>query len=84
MPATVTCVICSNSFPGFTTVVLVGKKAQKAERRIQGIRPDLRIFRCPHPSPLFVNNKPGNRDLILDVLRDVAAHLGTHSVAPPE
>jgi uracil-DNA glycosylase len=70
--------------PRLTTVVLVGKKAQKAEGRIRGIRRDLRIFRCPHPSPLFVNNKPGNRDLILDVLRDVSAHLRTHSVAPPE
>jgi len=46
--------------------------------------PEIKVFRCPHPSPLFVNNKPGNRSLILDVLRDVSAHPGRQPVSSPE
>lgn len=61
--------------PRLEAVVLVGRNAQKVESRIRGMRSGLRIFRSPHPSPLFVNNKPGNRQVILDVLLEVAAHL---------
>lgn len=32
----------------------------------------MRLFITPHPSPLFINNAPGNRDRILIVLRQVA------------
>jgi uracil-DNA glycosylase len=62
--------------PRLEAVVLVGQKAKKAEPRIRRLRPGLRIFRAPHPSPLFVNTRPGNRDLILEALRDVADYLG--------
>jgi hypothetical protein len=56
-------------------IVLVGRKAQRAEGRIQRLRPDIKMFRSPHPSPLFVNNAPGNRGKILSVLRDVRIFL---------
>ncbi|MGH7717468.1 MAG: hypothetical protein ACREON_01305 [Gemmatimonadaceae bacterium] len=35
----------------------------------------IRIFLSPHPSPLFVNNAPGNRERILGILREVACYL---------
>jgi uracil-DNA glycosylase len=63
--------------PNLRAVVLVGDKAQKAEAAIAESRPNLRIFRSPHPSPLFVNNAPGNRARILNVLREVARYLET-------
>jgi uracil-DNA glycosylase len=62
--------------PRLEVIVLVGQKAQKVEREIRRLRPRVRIVRSPHPSPLFVNNKPGNRQLILNVLQQVADHLG--------
>jgi uracil-DNA glycosylase len=61
--------------PRLTAVVLIGRAAEKAIPSIRRLRPVLRIFVAPHPSPLFVNNKPGNRDRIIDVLREVAAVL---------
>lgn len=63
--------------PRLRAVFLVGRNAQKAERRLARMRPDLSIFKSPHPSPLFVNNKPGNRDVILGALRKVAQFLET-------
>lgn len=56
-------------------VVLVGRKAQGVEMRISAVRPDLQIMKCPHPSPMFVNRKPENRDALLTALRNVAATL---------
>lgn len=63
--------------PELRAVVLLGHKAEAATEPIARSRPDLRLFRSPHPSPLYVNHKPGNRERILMVLRDVAAFLGT-------
>jgi uracil-DNA glycosylase len=67
--------------PRLQAVVLVGQKAQKVERDIRRANPRLRILRSPHPSPLFVNNKPENRGIILDVLQELAAHL---QLQPPK
>jgi uracil-DNA glycosylase len=67
--------------PELRAVVLLGHKAEAAAEPIARLRPDLRLFRSPHPSPLYVNNKPGNRDRILMVLRDVAAFLRGHDAA---
>ena len=61
--------------PQLSTVALMGRKAQKAERHIRSIRPDLEVHCCPHPSPLFVNNKPENRGLLLNQLKKVKASL---------
>lgn len=59
--------------PGVDTVVLVGRKAQKAARQFD--RGRYAIFTCPHPSPMFVNRSAGNRGRILDALRQVGLHL---------
>ena len=61
--------------PNLEAIVLIGRKAQRAEDRVQTLRPGIKIFRSPHPSPLFVNNAPGNRDMILSVLRKVRIFL---------
>lgn len=61
--------------PNLKAVVLIGRKAERAAKITSQLRAELRIFRSPHPSPLFVNNAPGNRDRILRVLNEVAACL---------
>jgi len=61
--------------PHLKAVVLIGRAAQRAAPTIRAIRPSARVFLAPHPSPLFVNNRPGNRDRILAVLREVQAFL---------
>lgn len=61
--------------PNLTTVVLVGLKAQRVERQINAIAPQLQIFRSPHPSRMFVNRKPENRGKLLQCWCSVQAHL---------
>jgi uracil-DNA glycosylase len=56
-------------------VVLVGQKAQRAEEFIRKIRPTLTVDTCPHPSPMFINRKVSNRQVLLDRLREVKAHV---------
>ncbi|HEY5706171.1 MAG TPA: uracil-DNA glycosylase [Terrimicrobiaceae bacterium] len=56
--------------PALRIVVLIGRKAEYAKDIISRSRPEMRILKSPHPSPLFVNNAPGNRGRILDVLRE--------------
>ena len=62
--------------PKLKAIVLIGRKAERAASLVSQLRPDVRLFRSPHPSPLFVNNARGNRDRILKVLREAAACLG--------
>ena len=52
--------------------VFIGAKAAKARARVASLRPEVDLVESPHPSPLFVNNAPGNRGRILAVLQDVA------------
>jgi len=61
--------------PKLRAVVFMGKDAQQAHPQVASLRPDLALFACPNPSPLFVNNQPGNRDVILGVLQKVARFL---------
>lgn len=61
--------------PHLRIVVLVGRKAERANGMILQLRPKMQIFKSPHPSPLFVNNAPGNRDRLLEALRNVADFL---------
>ncbi len=56
------------------TIVLVGKKAAQAKPFITKIT-TLRISETPHPSPLFVNNKPGNRKLLLSFFSEINEHM---------
>jgi hypothetical protein len=53
-------------------VTLLGRKSQLARATIEQARPDLPIIQTPHPSPMFVNRKPGNRALVLDGIRQAA------------
>jgi uracil-DNA glycosylase len=64
-----------NLLPRLRGIVLVGRKAQKAENFVKKIHPSLFIETCPHPSPMFINRKVGNRDVILDSLRMIKARL---------
>lgn len=50
--------------PDLKCIVLVGKKAAKAKPEIAKLAP-LPIFESYHPSPLFVNNRPENKEKIL-------------------
>lgn len=66
-------------------IVLVGQKAAFAEPLIAQLNPALRLFRCHHPSPQFVNRAPDNRSLIQAQLRAVVAALndtraGNHAI----
>lgn len=61
--------------PALRVAVLVGRKAQRAESLLRKYRPGPPLLACPHPSPMFVNRRPGNRGLILQVLREAAALL---------
>ena len=58
-------------------VVLIGRKAERAESLLRGLRPEVQVFRSPHPSPMFINNAPENRARILSVLRQAAGYLNS-------
>ena len=61
--------------PALRLVVLVGKKAGQARSAIDTLTCGILIEELPHPSPMFVNRKPGNRQLVLDGLLRVGAVL---------
>ena len=56
-------------------IILAGKKAQAAERKLKNLKPSIPMFSCPHPSPLFVNRRPENRRIILEKLMVVTEFL---------
>ena len=58
--------------PKLSVVVLVGRKAERATSEITRARPDLKLLACPHPSPLYVNHAPANREKIRVVLECAA------------
>jgi uracil-DNA glycosylase len=64
--------------PCLRAIVLVGQKAQKVEKHIRAVAPQLNIFTSPHPSPMFVNRKPENRSLLLDDWQHVQKSLAQH------
>lgn len=61
--------------PRLRLIVLVGHKAQVVKKRILEARPKLTVMPCPHPSPMFVNRKPGNRTLLMQALKEAASAL---------
>jgi hypothetical protein len=61
--------------PALRIVVLMGQKPTSAEGTIRAARPDLDIVQSPHPSPLYVNHHPSNRQNILWVLQSVSSNL---------
>jgi hypothetical protein len=62
--------------PDLRVIALVGKKAALAAPEVRVAKPAAAVFEIPHPSPLFVNRSPGNRELLLSALLQVcrAAH----------
>jgi uracil-DNA glycosylase len=68
--------------PALRVVIIMGQKPALAEDYIRAARSDVEIVRSPHPSPLYVNNRPANRDNILRVLKAVAENL--LDTRPPE
>jgi len=56
-------------------VVLIGGKAGRAYAWIRPQCPNLRIFHCAHPSPVFVNRQPDNRAKVVGALAEVARWL---------
>ncbi len=60
--------------PNLEAIVLVGEKAWKAEKLLK-INSRIRVFNSNHPSPLFVNRKPGNKFRILTVFQMVRTYV---------
>jgi len=71
----------STLLPTLHSVVLLGKKASSVKSRdlVAKLFPKAQVFSVPHPSPLFVNNRPENRALLLQKLREVASNLPSWS-----
>ena len=61
--------------PRLRAIALVGRKAQRVRSRLEHSHPDLELFACPHPSPMFVNRKPGNRAVLSNAFTDIRAFL---------
>src|ERR1019366_1837146 len=51
--------------PNLRIVVTMGQKANRAEKYLTRVRPLMQTVQSPHPSPLYINRQPGNRDKIL-------------------
>ena len=62
--------------PNLRAVVFIGRKAALTARDVTKLRPGLRYFHCPHPSPMYCNRAPENKNNILTVLHEVAGFLG--------
>lgn len=63
--------------PRCPTTPPVGGKAQQNESWLARQRPHLRVFRCPHPSPVFVNRSPENKNKLQAAFQVVAAFLAS-------
>lgn len=72
-----------NILPRLRVVVLVGKKAQRVDSRLQAVRPDLTIHKCRHPSPLSMNRAPGNRSDLLSALKALTRMLERDELPNP-
>ena len=66
--------------PNIRVVVFLGAHAAKAKALVQSMRLNAQLVSIPHPSPVFVNRAPGNRDRILSVLKQVAATVAASHV----
>ncbi|MBU1075451.1 uracil-DNA glycosylase [Patescibacteria group bacterium] len=65
--------------PHLRVIVLVGRKAQKIHAKLQaelnGNYKNITILTCFHPSPVFVNRKPQNKQLIVGQLKKINSFL---------
>jgi uracil-DNA glycosylase len=62
--------------PKLRAIVMMGRKAQRAKQDLLQIAPRAKLFNCPHPSPMYVNRSAENRDVIVNVFKEVAEYLG--------
>ena len=65
--------------PRLELVVMVGRKAQRAETIFKTKMPNLKLLSMYHPSPMFINRAPGNRELVLASLQEVSRILSSAS-----
>lgn len=63
-------------------VVFVGKKSLHAKNVIRSVRQELKVFEMPHPSPMFINRYPANRQLALSALQQVSRQLARGDADP--
>ncbi len=56
--------------PKLETIILVGRKAQKIETKLYDFK-KYRILECFHPSPMYINRKINNRDIIKEQLKKI-------------
>jgi uracil-DNA glycosylase len=57
--------------PNLRLIALVGKKAALERGSIEALSPGAAIVEMPHPSPRYVNRRPGNRAVLLDALHSL-------------
>jgi len=62
-------------FPHLVTMVLVGRKAERAEPFLRKNFSYLKLVHMLHPSPLVINTNPRNREQILATLKSIAKEL---------
>ena len=64
--------------PRLKVIALVGRKAQGIRAWLEsGTNHGFKVLEVPHPSPLFVNRLPGNRDLLLKSILTVRQFLSS-------
>jgi uracil-DNA glycosylase len=63
--------------PKLRVVVFVGRKAGLMSPELVREKPNIRVFRIPHPSPSYCNRAPGNRENIRNALHEVAGFMRT-------
>jgi uracil-DNA glycosylase len=56
-------------------IILVGRKAQRVYKKIDDFK-KYRIFECFHPSPMYINRKKDNRDIIKEQLKKIKVEQG--------
>jgi len=61
--------------PRLQHVALVGQKARLARASVVALCPNAAVVELPHPSPLFVNRRPGNRAILLEALHTLVQRL---------
>jgi uracil-DNA glycosylase family 4 len=62
--------------PNVKAIVLVGKKAQMAEKHLCDIGlQQLKIFKTLHPSPKWINRHPNNKLKLLSNFHEIASYL---------
>ena len=55
-------------------IVLVGRNAQRVEVEVCAIKPKVKFFKMPHPSPVNLNTRPEEREKIKRILDDIARY----------